>query len=72
MRNFEKYAEAGQKKIAKYSRYDMQISNYNEILSLLEEQKITIIEALNKTFNAGVEAGTKIQAKRSAELNPKK
>ncbi len=69
MRNFEKYAEAGQKKIAKYSRYDMQISNYSEILTLLEEKKITIIEALNKVFNAGVEAGAKIQSKRSGALD---
>ena len=66
MRNFEKYAEEGQKKIKKYSRYDLQLSDYQTITSEMEKG-MSFFDALEMVFNAGVEAGSRIEKKTAAE-----
>lgn len=69
MRNIEQYAEAGQKKIQDNAHYDLQVSDMQTLLDLANDAGM--IEALERAFHAGVEAGARIQAKRSAALDPK-
>ena len=64
MRNFENYAAEGKKKIEKHSRYDMQMSDYQTITKKLDEG-LSLFEALEMVFNAGVEAGSRIEKKGS-------
>lgn len=68
MKNFEKYAEEGQKKINKNSRFDMQVSDMDELLKLA---RVDMCEALRKAFNAGVEAGSRIEKKTAADQKGK-
>ena len=64
MRNFEAYAEAGAEKISNNSRYDLQVSDMQSLLALEKEQGI--IQALEKAFHAGIEAGARIERKEAA------
>lgn len=64
MRNFEAYAEAGAEKIRNNSRYDLQVSDMQALLALEKEQGI--IQALEKAFHAGIEAGARIERKKEA------
>lgn len=73
MRNFEAYAAAGKEKIHKYSRYDMQLSDYEAITKAMRAG-MSLFEALEKAFNAGIEAGARIERKEAAAraLDPKR
>lgn len=61
MRNLEKFAVEGQKKIKNNSRYDIQVSDMSKLL-----QESTPEQAIIKAFYAGVEAGSRIQKKKNA------
>lgn len=69
MRNFEQYAKAGAAKIARNSRYDMQVTDYNALISKMQAGNASIYEVINDAFCAGVEAGARIQAKKCAALD---
>lgn len=66
MRNLEKYAAEGKKKIEKNSHYDMQLSDYQTITEKLNKG-LSLFEALEMVFHAGVEAGSRIEKKTAAE-----
>lgn len=66
MRNFENYVAEGQKKIEKNSRYDMQLSDYQTITEKMDKG-LSLFEALEMVFKAGVEAGSRIEKKAAAE-----
>ena len=66
MRNLEKYVAEGKKKIEKNSRYDMQLSDYQTITEKMDKG-LSLFEALEMVFNAGVEAGSRIEKKTAAE-----
>lgn len=66
MKNFENYAAEGKKKIEKNSRYDMQISDYKFVIDKIKEG-LDIVDALSLVFHAGVEAGSRIEKKNTAE-----
>ena len=63
MRNFKNYAEEGQKKISKNSHYDMQLSDYNYLEDKLKSEELCLFEIIELAFNAGVEAGSRIEKK---------
>lgn len=65
MRNFEKYAVEGQKKIENNSPYDMQVSDMDALLKLA---RVDMCEALRKAFHAGVEAGSRIEKKNAKKV----
>lgn len=67
MRNFTNYATEGQKKISKNSHYDMQITDYNYLVDKLKSEELTLFEIIELAFNAGVEAGSRIEKKTAAE-----
>lgn len=67
MRNFAKYAAEGQKKINENSKYDMQTSDYLFIKGKVDSGELTLFEAVEMVFNAGVEAGSRIEKKKAAE-----
>lgn len=58
MRNLEKYIEDGKKLMKDHSRFDMQLSNLNDLL-----QESTPEQAILKAFYAGVSAGSRIEKK---------
>lgn len=64
MRNFEQYAEQGQKRMKDNSRFDMQVGNLALLVSEIRAGKIQLEDALIKTFYAGVEAGARVENKR--------
>ena len=68
MRNFAKYAAEGQKKINENSKYDMQTSDYLFIKGKVDSGELTLFEAVEMVFNAGVEAGSRIEKKKAAEM----
>ena len=70
MRNFKKYVEEGNKKISANSRYDLQVTDFAELLKIAKGKE-GIYQALEMAFAAGVEAGARIQAKRSGALDEK-
>ena len=65
MRNFEAYAEAGKKKLQNNTRFDLQINDYNAIQNSIKEG-MSLFEALEKAFHAGIEAGARIERKEAA------
>lgn len=67
MRNFTNYATEGQKKISKNGHYDMQITDYNYLVDKLKSEELTLFEIIELAFNAGVEAGSRIEKKAAAE-----
>ena len=69
MRNFTNYATEGQKKISKNSHYDMQITDYNYLEDKLKSDELSLFEIIELAFNAGVEAGSRIEKKKKTEMN---
>lgn len=69
MRNFTKYAEEGRKKIRANSHYDMQTSDFFALTQKLEAGEISIFDVIEKSFCAGVEAGSRIEKKKAANIS---
>lgn len=70
MKNFDKYAEAGAKAIGKNDRYNLQMSDFLALDAQIASGEISLFEAIEKAFDAGVEAGRKIEKKKQAAKNP--
>ncbi len=67
MRNFEKYAEQGEKTIKKNSHYDMTTSDFFALTTKFDAGDISIYEVITRAFYAGVEAGCRISEKKKKE-----
>ena len=69
MRNFERYAEEGQKKIKSNLHYDMTVNDFYALTSKFEAGEISIYELITRAFHAGVEAGSRIEKKKAANIS---
>ena len=69
MRNFEKYYTEGRKKIEGHLHYDMQTSDFYALTSKLEAGEYSIYEVITRAFYAGVEAGSRIEKKKAANIS---
>lgn len=69
MRNFEKYAEEGHKKMKGNLHYDMQTSDFYALTSKLEAGEYSIFEVITRAFYAGVEAGSRIEKKKAGNIS---
>lgn len=67
MRNFDKYAAEGEKKVRANSHYDMTTSDFFALTSKYEAGEISIYEVITRAFFAGVEAGSRIEKKNQAQ-----
>jgi len=67
MRNFEKYAAAGEAKMKKHRHFDMTTSDFFTLTSKMESGEFSIYDVISMTFYAGVEAGSRIEKKNQAQ-----
>ena len=61
MRNLDKYADAGAEQIRNNSHYDLQVTDMRALLDIAGKEGV--IQAIEKAFHAGIEAGARIEKK---------